>query len=86
MKDPEPGRIVHDPAVCGGEPTIVGTRIPVRSIVIQWQFYQDLDRVQRAFPRADIPAIKEALAYYEAHREEVDALIDESEQAAYATE
>jgi hypothetical protein len=54
--------------------------------VIQWQFYQDLERVQRAFPRADILAIKEALAYYEAHRDEVDALIDASEQAAYATE
>jgi uncharacterized protein (DUF433 family) len=81
-----PARIVRDPAVCGGEPTIEGTRVPVRSIIIQWQFYRDLERVQSAFPRVNVPTIKEALAYYEAHREEIDRLIEENERAAYATE
>jgi uncharacterized protein (DUF433 family) len=85
-KGSQPSRIVRDPAVCGGEPTIEGTRVPVRSIVIQWQFHRDLERVQSAFPRVDIPAIKEALAYYEMHRDEIDRLIEDSEQAAYATE
>ena len=80
------GRIVREPGVCGGEPTIRGTRVPVRSIAIQWQYYGDLERVRSAFPQIDIPAIEEALAYYEAHREEIDRLIEENEQATYATE
>lgn len=78
-------RIVRDPAVCGGEPTIEGTRVPVRSIVIQWLFYRDVVRVQSAFPRVDVPTIEGALAYYETHREEIDRLIEENEQAAYAS-
>ena len=85
-EESQPGRIVRDPKVCGGEPTIRGTRVPVRSIVIQWQYYADLERVRSAFPNVDIPALKEALAYYEAHREEIDRLIEENEQAAYATD
>ena len=79
-------RVVRDPSVCGGEPTIAGTRAPVRSIVIQWQFYRDMERVHQAFPSVDIPTLEEALAYYEAHRDEVDRLIEANEQAAYATE
>lgn len=79
-------RIVRDPRICGGEPTVAGTRVPVSSIVLQWQYYQDYDRVQRAFPHLGLPAIKAALAFYEANRAEIDRLIEESEQAAYATD
>jgi len=85
-KAPHPARVVRDPEVCGGEPTIEGTRVPVRSIVVQWLFYRDLGRVQSAFPRVDVPTIEGALTYYETHREEIDRLIDDNEQAAYATE
>jgi type III restriction enzyme len=78
--------IVRNPRICGGDPTIAGTRVPVHSVVIQWQFYHDLDRVQSAFPRLDIPAIKAALAFYEAHQAEIDQLIEEREQAAYSAD
>jgi uncharacterized protein (DUF433 family) len=81
-----PSHIVRNPRICGGEPTVVGTRVPVRSIVLQWQHYRDLERVRRAFPRLDAEAIKVALAFYEANREEIDRLIEENERAAYAAE
>lgn len=81
---PDPARIVRDPRVCGGEPTVAGTRVPVRSIVIQWQASKDLARVRQAFPRVDAVAIKEALAFYRANRAEINRLIEESEKAAYA--
>ena len=74
-------RIVRDPAICGGDPTVAGTRVPVRSVIIQWQYYRDLERVQSAFPHLDIPAIKAALAYYEANRAEIDRAIEENERA-----
>lgn len=79
-------RIVRIPGVCGGEPTIEGTRVPVRSIVIQWRYYQDLDRVREAFPRVNVPTIQKALRYYEKHRAEIDRLIEENERFAYSTD
>ena len=79
-------RIIRDPRICGGEPAVAGTRVPVSSVVVQWQYYQNLDRVQRAFPHLDMPAIKTALAFYEANREEIDGLIEDSERAAYAAD
>jgi uncharacterized protein (DUF433 family) len=81
-----PARIVRDPAVCGGEPTVEGTRVPVRSIVIQWKHYRDLDRVLSAFPHLRIHDVRGALDFYESHRDEIDRLIEENERAAYATE
>ena len=73
---------MRDPRVWGGEPTIRGTRVPVSSIVVEWQLTKDEQQVARAFPRVDPDAIREALAYYESHRDEIDRLIDENEEAA----
>ena len=72
-------RIVRDPVIVGGEPTITGTRVPVRSIVVLYQLYGDTERLRRAFPRLDDDDIREALDFYRAHRKEVDILIDENE-------
>lgn len=72
-------RIVRDPVIVGGEPTVQGTRVPVRSIVVLYQLYGDTERLQRAFPRLDEGEIREALDFYRAHREEVDTLIAENE-------
>lgn len=83
---PIPARIVRKPGVCGGEPTVEKTRIPVRSIVVQWQLSGDLETVRGAFPQLDLPAIKAALAFYEAHRAEIDRLIEESEAFAYSAD
>ena len=57
-------RIVHDPEIVGGEATVRDTRVPVRSIVLMYRLYQDIDRLRRAFPRLDGDAIAEALAHY----------------------
>jgi uncharacterized protein (DUF433 family) len=81
-----PTPIVRDPNICGGEPTVAGTRVPVRSIVIQWQYHNNIEQVRRAFPRLSIPAVQAALAYYAAHRDEIDRLIEESEKAASAAD
>ncbi len=49
---------------------------------MQWQYYRDLEHVRRAYPRLDVPTIREALAFYEQNQEEIDRLIEESETAA----
>src|SRR4051794_360420 len=72
-------RIVRDPQVCGGEPTIKGTRIPVRCIVVEYQRHQDLEWVRQGYPRLDAVSLRDALEFYETNREEIDCLIAENE-------
>ena len=79
-------RIVRDPRVCGGEPTVAGTRVPVRSIVVQWQHYRNAERVLASFPRLNSESIADALAFYDDNRAEIDRLIQESEQAAHTAD
>jgi uncharacterized protein (DUF433 family) len=71
--------IVRNPEIQGGEPTIVGTRVPVRAIVVEWYFERDLDRLCEAYPMVTGEAIQAALAFYEANREEIDRYIVEQE-------
>jgi uncharacterized protein (DUF433 family) len=80
-----PWRIVRNPKICGGEPVIAGTRIPASSVVVQWLYYRDLDRVLSAFPHLDREGVECALDYYGKHKSEIDLLIEKSEQAANAS-
>ena len=59
-------RITSDPNVCGGEPCIKGTRIPVRVILSHLAAGEDYDTVLKHFPRLeheDILACIEYAAY-----------------------
>jgi uncharacterized protein (DUF433 family) len=78
--------IIREPRICGGEPTVAGTRVPVSSVVVQRRLYQNVERVMRVFPRLDAPAIEAALTTYEANCAEIDLLIEENERAAYAAD
>lgn len=72
------------PGVQGGEPIIAGTRTPVRSVVVQYfEVYRgDLAEVQRALLHLTETQINAAIAYYAAHRAEIDADI-EAQKAAF---
>jgi uncharacterized protein (DUF433 family) len=71
-------RIVRDPRILGGEPTIKGTRIPVRVLVVYRRHEPDLTHLFEDYPRLTQADFDEALAYYEAHPEEIDRYIRES--------
>jgi uncharacterized protein (DUF433 family) len=72
--------IVRDPRVQGGEPTVRGTRVTVRAIVLAHVRYRgDLKRIARAFT-LDEPAVTAALAFYEANKLEIDQIIAENER------
>jgi uncharacterized protein (DUF433 family) len=49
--------------------------VPVRTIVIAWSEYRNVPRVLAAYPRLTEEDVQEALAYYEAHRQELDKRI-----------
>lgn len=70
--------IVCDPSILKGEPTVRGTRIPVRSIVLAAREFGGADGVRRAYPQLDVGAVQDALAYYDAHRPEMDGYIEEN--------
>ena len=83
---PAARRIVRDPNICGGDPTIEGTRVPITSLVVAYDLYRDLGQIRTAYPQVEIPTIMAALAFYEAHRQEIDALIELDEREAAAAD
>ncbi len=46
---------------------------------MSWHFEPDLDRMREAYPSLSPAAIRAALAYYEAHRAEIDRYIAANE-------
>jgi uncharacterized protein (DUF433 family) len=70
--------VVRRPDVLGGEPTVQGTRISVRSIVLAAREYGGAAGALEAYPQLDPQAVRDALAFYAAHREEIDRAIQEN--------
>lgn len=67
-------RIVETPGVCGGYPRIWNTRISVGLIVEAYrEVGANLERTVKTFPQLTAEQVRAALAYYETHRERVDA-------------
>jgi len=59
-------RIASDPGICGGEPCIAGTRIPVHIIMSHLAAGDDVETLLKEFPRiekADVDACLEYAAY-----------------------
>jgi uncharacterized protein (DUF433 family) len=74
-------RIVRDPRILGGEPTVKGTRVPVRALVLYRRHELDLKHLFEDYPRITQADFEEALAFYEAHRDEIDGYIREGQDA-----
>lgn len=56
-------RIVSDPNVCGGEPCIRGTRIPIHIILSHLAAGEDYDAILKNFPRLEREDILACLEY-----------------------
>jgi uncharacterized protein (DUF433 family) len=74
-KPTEYAHVVCTPGMLGGEPRIDGHRIRVRDVVAA----RDIDGlspddiIHRAFPSLTLAEVYAALAYFEDHRDEIDA-------------
>lgn len=73
--------ITSDPEICGGEPCIVRTRIPVWTLVRGRQLGASASDLLRSYPRLRSDDLLHAWAYYELHQDEVDAQIRSHEAA-----
>ncbi len=56
-------RIVSDPKICGGEPCIKGTRIPVHIVLSHLSAGEDYDTILKHFPRLTKEDILACLEY-----------------------
>jgi uncharacterized protein (DUF433 family) len=69
-------RIVTDPEICGGEPCVKGTRIPIHIILSHLAAGDDYSTLLKHFPRISMEDIKACLEYaaYLATEKEMVAL------------
>jgi len=73
--------IESTPGVCGGEPCIVRTRIPVWLLEQARRLGTSEAELLRCYPRLRAEDLAQAWAYVRAHREEIDQQIRENEEA-----
>ena len=75
-------RIVRDPLIVGGAPTIKGTRVPVRAVACIWRATEDRALIRRNYPRLSEADVEAAIRYYEEHRAQIDAELLAEERAS----
>ena len=80
LGDPIPG-IESRPDVCGGEPCIVRTRIPVWILEQARRLGTSEAELLRSYPTLRTEDILNAWAYAASHRDEIDEQIRENEAA-----
>ncbi|MBA4379478.1 MAG: hypothetical protein C0393_02120 [Anaerolinea sp.] len=73
--------IETNPQVCGGEPCIVRTRIPVWVLVQARRLGTSEADLLRAYPTLRAEDLANAWAYARSHRKEIDAQIRANEAA-----
>ena len=80
LGDAAPG-IESDPAVCGGEPCVVRTRIPVWLLARARALGVSEAELLRSYPTLRAEDLANVWAYYRAHRAEIDQQIRDNEAA-----
>jgi uncharacterized protein (DUF433 family) len=70
--------VTRVPGVCGGEPILAGTRTAVHDVVAYARIYgpDPAVIVARALPHLSADQVRAALAYYQDHRAEIEAIIE----------
>jgi uncharacterized protein (DUF433 family) len=65
------------PGYCGGRPHILGHRVKVQHVAV-WheRMGMSAEEIVATYPSLSLPAVYAALAYYHAHRAEIDADIE----------
>ena len=69
------GRIIRNSRVLGSEPIVRGTRISVRSVVLASRERGGPEEVLEAYPQLTLADVNESLAFYDAHRTEIDRYV-----------
>ena len=73
-KEP-PRRAARNPRILGGEPTMAGTRVPVRTIVEATRYIGSIDEIVQAYPMLDRTSVEIALDFYRRNQAKIDGHI-----------
>jgi uncharacterized protein (DUF433 family) len=65
--------IEKDPARCGGQPVVVGTRIRVATILTCYRQGMSVEEIVQQYPHLKPADVHDALAYAYDHLDEIDA-------------
>jgi len=80
LGDAFPG-VESNSGVCGGEPCIIRTRIPVWVLIQARKLGTSESDLLAAYPVLHVEDLANAWAYYRRHRDEIDEQIRANEQA-----
>ena len=64
--------------ILGGEPTILGTRIPVRTLVNLWRLGTPPEEIPTQYPQLTLAQVFDALSFYLDNKEEVNSYIEKN--------
>ena len=67
--------IEKDPARCGGQPVVVGTRIRVANILWCYRHGMGVEEILQQYPALRPADVHDALAYAYDHLEEIEAAV-----------
>ena len=62
--------MVRDPAICGGEPVVKGTRVTVRTVLASLAEGMSVDEIVEEFPTLDAAAVRAVIAFAAVSAEE----------------
>lgn len=62
--------ITRDPKICGGEPVIRGTRVPLRSVLASLAEGDTVEQIAQSFPTVSEDAVRAVIAFAAASAEE----------------
>ena len=66
----------RSPDILNGEPTIVGTRLPVRAIVNLWRLGTPPEEIPAQYPHVTLAQIFDALSFYLDNQTEINGYIE----------
>lgn len=75
--------VVREPGICGGRPSIRGTRIAVANIAFRHRRGESVDEMLEAWPHLTPAQIYDSLAYYYDHKAEIDEEVERSLDEEY---
>lgn len=73
--------IERDPARCGGQPVVVGTRIRVATVLSCYRQGMRVEEIVQQFPPLKPADVHDALAYAYDHLEEIEADLAADDEA-----
>jgi len=71
--------IVRDDDILGGEPIIVGTRVPVRAVVELWRLGVAPEEISTHLSHLTLAQVFDALSYYADHQAEIQQYSDRNQ-------